>query len=203
MKRIIAASVGVLALGGALAAGVRRSAPVDALAQDSPAASAAAPALAAPAAGPLVVNCGPGRQALFRPSASGSSATQVECVPGPIDPLATDVAPLHASNLTMPEPARSAVRPAVYERAPARTAPARRTARRPVVRDRVVYRTEPVAQRSRVRSRKRSALIIGGSAAGGAGLGAVLGGRSGAKKGAVIGGLGGLVYDIATREKKN
>jgi hypothetical protein len=51
------------------------------------------------------------------------------------------------------------------------------------------------------RSWKKSALIIGGSAAGGAALGAVLDGKSGAKKGAVVGGVAGTVYDIATRNK--
>jgi hypothetical protein len=51
------------------------------------------------------------------------------------------------------------------------------------------------------RSWKKSALIIGGSAAGGAGLGAIVDGKGGAKKGAVIGGIGGLVYDLATRNK--
>jgi hypothetical protein len=51
------------------------------------------------------------------------------------------------------------------------------------------------------RTWKKSALIIGGSAAGGAGVGAILDGGSGAKKGAVVGGLAGVVYDLATRNK--
>ena len=95
----------------------------------------------------------------------------------------------------------------------------------PVVQERVVYRDRPVdphrfarrdaARRSRLRSRrpstaspqrqtrswKKSAVIIGGATAGGAGVGAVLGGKSGAKKGAVVGLVGGTVYDIATRNK--
>jgi len=44
-------------------------------------------------------------------------------------------------------------------------------------------------------------VIIGGSTAAGAGVGAVLDGKSGAKKGAVVGLLGGTIYDIATRNK--
>ena len=48
---------------------------------------------------------------------------------------------------------------------------------------------------------KKSAIIIGGSTAAGAGVGAVLGGGSGAKKGAVVGLLGGTIYDVATRNK--
>jgi len=51
------------------------------------------------------------------------------------------------------------------------------------------------------RSWKKSAIIIGGSTAAGAGVGAVLGGGSGAKKGAVVGLLGGTIYDVATRNK--
>jgi hypothetical protein len=83
----------------------------------------------------------------------------------------------------------------------------------PVV-ERVVYRDAPVTRSVRRtsttryrqpvregRSWKKSALIIGGSAAGGAGLGAIVDGKGGAKKGAIIGGVGGLVYDLATRHK--
>jgi outer membrane lipoprotein SlyB len=53
--------------------------------------------------------------------------------------------------------------------------------------------------RAPTRSWKKSALIIGGSVAGGAGLGAVVGGGGGAKKGAAIGGVAGTIYDLATR----
>jgi hypothetical protein len=44
-------------------------------------------------------------------------------------------------------------------------------------------------------------VIIGGSTAAGAGVGAILDGGSGAKKGAVVGLVGGVVYDIATRDR--
>lgn len=87
----------------------------------------------------------------------------------------------------------------------------------PAVQERVVYRDRvierPVTRRTassapartvevkRGRTWQKSALIVGGSAAGGAGVGALLGGSSGAKKGAVVGGVGGLVYDLATRNK--
>jgi outer membrane lipoprotein SlyB len=60
------------------------------------------------------------------------------------------------------------------------------------------YEPRPVQT---TRSWKKSALIIGGGAAAGAGLGAVIDGGSGAKKGAVIGGVAGTVYDLATRNK--
>ena len=54
---------------------------------------------------------------------------------------------------------------------------------------------------TRGRTWKKSAAIIGGSTAAGAGVGALLSGGSGAKKGAVVGLVGGLVYDIATRNR--
>jgi len=57
---------------------------------------------------------------------------------------------------------------------------------------------EPVQQG---RSWKKSAIIIGGSTAAGAGVGAVMGGKKGAVKGGVVGLVGGTIYDIATRNK--
>jgi hypothetical protein len=91
-------------------------------------------------------------------------------------------------------PAVPAVRPAVQTQTVYREQPA------------TVYRTASRTSTARqpttqVRSWKKSALIIGGSAAGGAAVGAVLDGKSGAKKGAIVGGVAGTVYDIATRSK--
>jgi uncharacterized protein YcfJ len=54
----------------------------------------------------------------------------------------------------------------------------------------------------RRRSRRKSAMIVGGSALGGAGIGALVGGGKGAAIGAVAGGAGGYIYDRKTRKKK-
>ena len=81
---------------------------------------------------------------------------------------------------------------------PAAAAPA------PVAQHRRVYRTS--ARRPRVVVRKRSfhksAAIVGGSAAGGALIGALAGGGKGAAIGALAGGGGGLVYDRLTFKKR-
>jgi hypothetical protein len=52
------------------------------------------------------------------------------------------------------------------------------------------------------RSWEKEALIIGGAAGAGTVIGAVAGGKKGAGIGAVAGGVGGLIYDVITRERK-
>jgi hypothetical protein len=173
MKALIGGIVGALLLGGVLLLfGGQRT-------NGLPATFA----LDASSVDPMLVNCGEGRQALVRPVAAGQRISQVECVAAP------------------------AALPRSYGLVPAVQTIA---APQPVV-ERVVYREPVVARRAPVRRRtvvrdagrswKKSALIIGGSAAGGAGLGAIVNGKGGARKGAVIGGIGGLVYDLATRDK--
>ena len=51
------------------------------------------------------------------------------------------------------------------------------------------------------RSKGKSAAIIGGSAAAGAGIGALAGGGKGAGIGAIAGGAAGLIYDRKTHKK--
>jgi hypothetical protein len=60
---------------------------------------------------------------------------------------------------------------------------------------------EPVRVESKRRTWQEEALIIGGSTAAGAGIGALAGGKKGAVIGAASGGVAGLVYDLATRKK--
>ena len=52
------------------------------------------------------------------------------------------------------------------------------------------------------RSLEKEILIVGGSAGAGAAIGAVAGGGKGAAIGGLSGGVAGLVYDLATRNKK-
>jgi hypothetical protein len=64
----------------------------------------------------------------------------------------------------------------------------------------VETRAEPA--HSNKRSWEKEALIIGGSAGAGTAIGAVAGGKKGAGVGAAAGGVGGLIYDLITRDKK-
>ena len=78
---------------------------------------------------------------------------------------------------------------------------------RSTVPTRTVYRTaEPVQERvvveeapRRDRSWGKTALIVGGSAASGAGVGAILGGKKGALAGAAIGGGAASIYESTRR----
>lgn len=53
---------------------------------------------------------------------------------------------------------------------------------------------------ARQRSWEKEVMIIGGSAGAGTAVGALTGGKKGAGIGAAAGGLGGLIYDLATRK---
>ena len=187
-KAIIGTAVGVLGLGGLLLASSGRT--------TATTNSATTAVVGSERAGSTLVDCGEGRQALVHPSASGGS--RVECVPMAVAqpqamsmPYATSFAP---------------AAPIVQERVVYRQSPAARTtSRRAATRATSGTYSQPAPVYSepqrQSRSWKKSAVIIGGATAGGAGVGAVLGGKSGAKKGAVVGLVGGTVYDIATRNK--
>jgi hypothetical protein len=60
----------------------------------------------------------------------------------------------------------------------------------------------PAATPKKKRSLQKELLIVGGSAGAGAAIGAAAGGGKGAAVGALSGGVAGLVYDLATRNKK-
>jgi hypothetical protein len=210
MKAMIATGVGVLALGGLLVANSGRSAAAQS--------SLAGPALVSQtdANRTTLVNCGEGRQALVSTDPR-TGQSQVQCV-GAEASLTGAMTPGMASAMPVSQfvpaivPAQPAPQQVVYRDpvVPATRSTARRSsAPRARTASNSTYGTaepsysrgsavEPVQQG---RSWKKSAIIIGGSTAAGAGVGAVLDGKSGAKKGAVVGLLGGTIYDIATRNK--
>jgi hypothetical protein len=210
MKAMIATGVGVLALGGLLVANSGRSA--------SAQSSLAGPALVSQtdANRTTLVNCGEGRQALvFTDPRTGQS--QVQCV-GAEASLTGAMTPGLASAMPVSQfvpaivPAQPAPHQVVYRdpvvpaaRSTARrsSAPRARTASNSTYRqaEPSYSRGSAVEPAQQGRSWKKSAIIIGGSTAAGAGVGAVLDGKDGAKKGAVVGLLGGTIYDIATRNK--
>jgi hypothetical protein len=198
MKALIATGLGVMALGGVLVANAGR-----------PAAATPATDTGQAQGRATLVSCGEGRQAMIWTDPTGSAAQRVECVPqdaalaGAV-PVAYPGAHFAGQPFVAPGAVPQVVPPVVQERvvyrdrvvaaAPRRASSARTSSAAP---SRVRYEREP-----QTRSWKKSAVIIGGSTAAGAGVGAVLDGKSGAKKGAVVGLLGGTVYDIATRSKK-
>jgi hypothetical protein len=65
-----------------------------------------------------------------------------------------------------------------------------------------IIETRPEPQHANKRSWEKEALIIGGSAGAGTAIGALAGGKKGAGVGAAAGGVGGLIYDLVTRDKK-
>ena len=150
---------------------------------------------------PVAVNCGPGQQALIRPSlVNGQPISQVDCVQTAqvaagwptAAPMGVAYSPgggaLPVSTVGDLETVRVVERP-VY-----------RQAARPAS-----YRTADYPQERRVvrsgRTWQKSALIIGSSAGVGAGVGAAVGGKKGALIGAAVGGGGATIWDQVTRRR--
>ena len=76
-----------------------------------------------------------------------------------------------------------------------------RASRNEVAQSPAVVETRPDRAHAEKRSWEKDALIIGGSAGAGTLIGAVAGGGKGAAVGATAGGIGGLIYDLATRDR--
>jgi hypothetical protein len=150
-------------------------------------------ATAAPGAVPVAVNCGPGQQALIRPSLlAGQAISQVDCVPVSGMPGAATVgypgvggAPVAAAYYDAP---RLVEAPVVYRPA------ARPVSYRPASAPRAVERRSG-------RSWQKSAIIIGSSAGVGAGVGGAVKGKKGALLGAALGGGAATLWDQVTRKR--
>jgi hypothetical protein len=122
------------------------------------------------------VDCGSGREAVLKPVVvDGKTSVSVKCI-------ATA-----RERSTVSAPAAVTVPAAVS--VPVAAAP-------------VATPQAPATKAKDSRSVKESALIIGGSAGAGAGIGAIAKGKKGAALGAAIGGVAGTVYDLLTRNKK-
>jgi hypothetical protein len=183
IKPLLATAAFALGIGGLLLAGGTRPFAAVPAPSPTPVSSALVPGGPLPLGpGTTTVDCGPGRRALVQ---QANGATSVQCADA-----AVAVDGVASGPLLVSAPQDSLLAPQALV-APQRVAPSRR----------LVSYEEPRPSRvvRRGRSWKKSAAIIGGSTAAGAGVGAVLGGGSGAKKGAVVGLLGGTVYDLATR----
>jgi len=130
----------------------------------------------------------------------GAKTAQVDAFtqePAQVHAAETQGVPASYTNSLRPiaAPSRAAVTP-VRTTAPAATAPA------PVYREPVQTREvveEPEAAREDKRTWGKTAMIIGGSAAGGAGVGGIVGGKKGALIGAAIGGGAASIYEAIQR----
>ena len=148
---------------------------------------------------PVVVSCEPHQRTLVRPVVvNGATISQVECVAA--DPQAAAYAQSQVAQ-AVPAAYGYAAQPAYRALPPAHVVPVRQTTNvaRPVRTRQIVY-DEPVEVKQR-RSVKKSAVIIGSSAAVGAGVGALAKGKKGALIGAAIGGGGAAIWDQVTRRR--
>jgi hypothetical protein len=104
----------------------------------------------------------------------------------------------------------TALRPVAASSSAATATPVRNTRRTTTAARRPAYRTTPVQEREIVRDEReivreddrswgKTAMVIGGSAAGGAGVGGIVGGKKGALIGAAIGGGAASIYEATQR----
>ena len=140
----------------------------------------------------MLVNCGPYQRTLVRTTyLNGQPVAQVDCV------AAETVAPADYAPQQFAAPG---MQPVVYQPAAprvVRTVAAPAPAARRATTQRVVY-----TERKPVRTKTKSAVIIGTTAAAGAGVGALIGGKKGAIIGAVAGGGGAAIWDQVTRRRQ-
>jgi hypothetical protein len=112
----------------------------------------------------------------------------VETVDGQIVPVTPAAQPANISSL------QTGFVPVAQRPVVERVAPQRTVYRPAAAQERVV-----VARENRGRTWQKTAMVIGGSAAGGAGVGAIVGGKKGALIGAALGGGAASIYEASKR----
>jgi hypothetical protein len=191
MNHFVSALAGGLAAGavGLFATSSSRPSAADFERSFADRAAPAAYAVQPPTVGPTtLVRCGPA-DAPIAVRSTGAAPVEIACGSSPALASAVAYAPL-----TAPMYAGAAV-PAMFTASPA-PSPVRtvsyqepRPVRRTVVRE---------AERPE-RSKAKTALVIGGSTAAGAGIGGIAGGKKGALIGAALGGGGAAIFEALKR----
>ena len=196
MKAILGSALGGLAAGtlALVASAAGRTAPADpwAIQADAPRVTNVADSRSGNTAttnAPTMVQCEPQQDAVLRRSiVAGREVAEVTCVSRTLAVPAADAAYLDSRSL--------------YGQSDIVTQPVVRTVEPRPVRQ-VVYRERPVAAARQVDEKKRSwkktALVIGGSTAAGAGVGAIAGGKKGALIGAAVGGGAATIFEAIKR----
>ncbi len=157
-------------------------------AASSPAADAQYSNVAAGSSRPVVVNCEPGQRAVIRDAViNGENVSQVDCLaaayagaPAYTTASAVDAYGRPVSDIQVVQPVYRVPDARIVQSAPARRA------------------SYPRVGRSG-RSWQKTALVIGGTTAAGAGLGGLIGGKKGALIGAAIGGGASTIYEAQKR----
>jgi hypothetical protein len=126
---------------------------------------------------PVLVNANGARISVVPSIGSDGRLVPVVINVGPVAPLAYE----NAQPQAVPVAYRPMVQSAAYE---------------PATRPRRAVQSSGSGNRSW----QKEAIIIGGSTAAGAGIGAIAGGKKGAAIGAISGGVAGLIYDMKTRK---
>ena len=139
----------------------------------------------------------------------GVSGAYAETIATPDGPIAGTTVPATLADgrtVQLFIPARQSSQPhAVYVRDSDGLHPVRvkdRATRDEITQSPAIVEKQAEPAHANKRSWEKEALIIGGSAGAGAAVGAVSGGKKGAGIGAAAGGVGGLIYDLVTRDKK-